>query len=192
MTSNLTSTLFRPKTSELMPCMYLADGKEMAQSMPMARYLARTSATPLGKSLYPKDDVYSCFQVDMYCQAVDDVRNKLGPTFAIADQAEKEATRAAMFVEGGAIFDGLKTLEANLGNDSFMVGGKMSLADLVLFATVNQCRAGFLDGVPVSGWLEKLPKIEKIVNAVASVPEVKKYYTEKAAVNTMYTPHASG
>jgi len=175
-----------------MPVLRLANGKELAQSQPMVRYLARTSTTPLGKSLYPIDDAYAAFQIDEYMVAVEDARNKLMPTFAIADQAEKEAARTALFQEGGAVFDGLKKLEGSLGNDAFMVGNKLSLADLGLFVTVNQCRAGFLDGIPVSGWLEKMPKLEKIVNAVAAVPEIKAYYTEKAAANKLYTPHASG
>jgi len=50
---------------------------------------------------------------------------------------------------------------------------------------------GFLDGVPTDGWLQKLPKLEKIVNNVAAVPSIKAYYAEKAAGNKLFAPHAS-
>lgn len=173
-----------------MPVLRLADGSEMTQSKPMARFLAKTSKTPEGKALYP-DDPKAAFQVDELMEAIDDVRSKLVPTFSIADQAEKEAARAALFVEGGAIFDGLKKVQSVVTtDDGYFVGGKLTLADISLFIMVNQCRAGFLDGIPKAGWLEKLPKLEKIVNTVTNTPAVKAYYSEKAASNKVYAAHA--
>jgi glutathione S-transferase len=173
-----------------MAVLRLPDGSEMTQSKPMVRFLARTSKTPEGKALYP-DDPKAAFQVDELMEAIDDVRNKVVPTFSISDQAEKEAARAALFIEGGAIFDGLKKMEENVTNDDgYFVGGKLTLADVLLFIMVNQFRAGFLDGCPKAGWLEKLPKLEKIVNTVTNTPSVKAYYSEKAASNKVFAAHA--
>ena len=67
-----------------------------------------------------------------------------------------------------------------------MVGGSFTLADLFAFSVVNTYRAGFLDGVPLEGWLEKLPKLKAVVDKVAAVPKIREYYTEKAASNKMY------
>jgi len=126
------------------PVLRLADGRELAQSHAIVRYLARTSTIPEGAALYPVDDAYAAFQIDQYMAAVDDVRAKLVPTFSIADQAAKEAARVALFEEDGAMFVGFKKIEASLDapDDGYMVGGKLSLADLALFVAVNQCRAG--------------------------------------------------
>ena len=49
---------------------------------------------------------------------------------------------------------------------------------------------GFMDGVPTDGWLQKLPRLEKIVNNVAAVPKLKAYYAEKASTNKLFAPHA--
>lgn len=126
-----------------MPVLRFADGKELAQSTAIARYLARISTDPECKALYPVDDAYAAFQVDQYMMAVDDVRAKLVPTFAISDQAAKEAARAALFAEDGAMFLGFKKISLSLEtDDGYMIGGKLSLADLALFVAVNQCRAG--------------------------------------------------
>ena len=54
-----------------------------------------------------------------------------------------------------------------------------------------RCALGFLDGIPTDGWLQKLPKLEKIVNKVASTPSIKAYYAAKVASNKVFTPHAS-
>jgi hypothetical protein len=62
-----------------------------------------------------------------------------------------------MFEEGGVILEGLKKVDGALdSSDGYMVGGKLSLADLILFVVVNQFRAGFMDGVPLDGWIEKV------------------------------------
>jgi glutathione S-transferase len=228
-----------------MPVLRFADGKELAQSTAIARYLSRTSTVPECNNLYPVDDAYAACLVDQYMMAVDEVRAKLVPTFSIPDQAAKEAARAALFAEDGAMFLGFKKIEASLeADDGYMVGGRLSLADLALFCAVNQCRAGknrhlpsrnrtqriatsdshpcstkplsrrrgspslnwhrasinvcgtlvlatgFMDGVPTDGWLQKLPKLEKIVNNVTAVPKLKAYYAEKAAGNKLFAPHA--
>jgi len=173
-----------------MPVLRLPDGTEMTQSKALCRYLARTSKTPEGKALYP-DDPLTAFQIDELWEALEDVRNKLVPTFSIADQAEKEAARAALFAEGGAIFEGLKQVETLVSaTDGYLVGGKLTLADIELFIVVNQMRAGFLDGCPKTGWLEKLPKLEKVVATVTATPAVKAYYAGKAASNKVFAAHA--
>ena len=51
-------------------------------------------------------------------------------------------------------------------------------------------RAGFLDGCPKTGWLEKLPKLEKVVATVTATPAVKAYYAGKAASNKVFAAHA--
>lgn len=173
-----------------MPVLRAADGSlELAQSKSIARFLAKASKTPAGSALYPADARLAA-RVDMLMDTLDEIRTNLVPTFAIKDQAEKEAARAAMFAEGGKILEGLRVVERQIAAaDGFMVGGTLSLADLTVFSVINQCRAGFVDGVPRDGWMEKLPKLKAVVAQVAAVPAVNAYYTKKAEGNKLFAPH---
>ena len=45
------------------------------------------------------------YRIDEMIDTFEDARMKIVPTFAIAGQAEKEAARAALFVEGGAVHE---------------------------------------------------------------------------------------
>ena len=182
-------------------------------------------------------------------------------TFAVKDQAQKEAARASLFATDGTgeIFEGFvrhlqqttmpefavpppaiatmnaythterhrsprlrfaqKRIERLIPADGHMVGGSMTLADAWLFALVNQFRAGWsawlptrigrlhprppaddrtallaVDGVPVDGWMDKLPKLQAVVRTVAANPGVRAYYDGLAetALNgrKLYEVHA--
>ena len=53
-----------------MPVLRTADGRELAQSIAMARFLVKTSKTEQGSALYPADP-YQAFRVDMFMDALD-------------------------------------------------------------------------------------------------------------------------
>ena len=186
-----------------MPVLYTADGKEMTQSRAIARFLAAKMAVPGGGAsgsffggppkLLPADNPELCFQADEIVEALEDVRYKIVKTFAIKDQAEKEAARAALFVPGGDIYEGFKKIDAviaaNGSGGGFSVGSAFSLADFWAFVCVNQFRAGFLDGVPKDGaWLEDMPQLKAVVENVAAIPALKSYYAGKAAASKLYAP----
>lgn len=75
-----------------------------------------------------------------------------------------------------------------------MVGGSATLADAWLFVLVNQFRAGWLDGVPTDGWMDKLPKLSAVVAKVGAIPKLRAFYGEKAKMEVMgkkvYEVHA--
>lgn len=171
----------------MMPILSGADGGELIQSRAIARYLARDVAIE-GALLYPSADAWLCFQVDEAVDSLEDVRLAIIPTFAAKDQAEKERLRAALFATDGSgkLFEGLKKLEKQLPGDGHMVGGVFTLADAWAFSVVNTYRAGFLDGVPLEGWIDELPKLKAVVDKVAAVPQIKAYYAPKAADSKLY------
>ena len=72
-----------------------------------------------------------------------------------------------------------------------MVGGKLSLADVWAFTTIQAYRAGFLDGIPIDGWLEKLPRLKMCVESVAAQPAIQAYLTKQAAGSKLYANFAS-
>jgi len=171
------------------------DGRELTQSRAIVRYLGKSTEVN-GAKIYP-DDPWLAFQVDELVDALEDSRGAIVKTFAIADQAEKEAARKAMFATdgSGAMFEAFRRVEARLPGDGHMVGGRFTIADAWAFAVVNQFRAGFIDGVPRTGWLEELPKLKAVVDKVAKMEPVRAYYKEVAAAGTppakFYEPHAS-
>ena len=126
--------------------------------------------------------------------ALEDVRiAHLVPTFSIKEQAAKEQARAALVATDGSgkLFEGLKKIESNLeSSNGYLVGGKLSLADVWVFASVQALRAGFIDGIPRDGWLDKLPKIKASADKVACEPKVKAYFA-KLAGNKIYENYAS-
>lgn len=187
-------SVLKPKTKwGQMPVLKAADGRELTQAKAICRFLAKEVSLQDGKKLYPSDH-WLAFQVDEFVDTFDDIRMKILPTFAVKDQKEKEAARAALFATdgSGAIFEGFKKVEAQLKGNGHMVGDSFTLADIYAFYQVNMFRAGFLDGIPTEGWIDKLPKLKAVVDKVAREPAIKSYYSTKAAASKLYTPHASG
>lgn len=174
-----------------------SDGHVLTQSKAIARYLA-CGVTLNGEPLVQEDNWHT-FQVDEFVEVLEDVRFGLYSTFAIKDQQEKMAARAAMLaVDGtGKIFEGLKRIERQLeanNSNGYMVGSTFSLADAWTFIVMNQLRCGFLEGIPSKGWLEQLPKLHAVVKNFAAIPEVNAYYSAKAKSEKgkFFTAHASG
>ena len=177
-----------------MPVLTSSDGAVLTQSRAIAHYFAKRIRVQ-GALLYPEDP-WEAYKVDEFIEALEDVRGLISKTFAIKDQADKEAARAALFATdgSGAVFEGFKKIEALCPPGGKMVGGRVTLADAWLFVTVNQLRAGWMDGVPADGWMDKLPKLKAVVATVSAVPEVRKYYEANKAMTVMgkqvYLPHA--
>jgi len=177
-----------------MPILTGSDGQVMTQSKAIANYLA-SDLTVQGKPVLPEDP-WLAFQVDEFIEVMEDVRGLISKTFAIKDQKEKEAARAAMFATDGSgvIFERLKRIEALTPTGGHMVGNSFTLADAWAFVTVNQLRSGFLDGIPADGWMEKLPKLRAVVQSVAEIPQVKAHYKKHSQMvvmgNQIYAPHA--
>jgi len=164
------------------PVLETADGKQLSQSVAMARMLAKMT-TVNGVPLYPSD-IMEAFAVDEFVDALSDMRSKFAPTFSIKDQAEKEAARTAIMVGegGGAVI--LAKIEAEAGSE-FAVGSAMSLADIHVAFVVGMISSGFLDGVNASQ-LTPYPKLLAIAKKVYALPELKAYYEERAAAKPMY------
>jgi glutathione S-transferase len=134
--------------------------------------------------MYPECPEKS-FEVDEMIAAFEDVRMTFVPTFAIADQAEKEASRAALVTEDGKTTAILRKVEKFVG-EKYVVGDFLTIADVWGFMILNLLRCGFLDGFPAD-YLGKYPKLTAICANVASVPGIKEFVDAKVAGgNGMY------
>merc|ERR1712070_844389 len=169
-----------------MPMLECPDGKVLTQTLPMFYWLAKKVSVN-GTPVMPADDDL-LFDVMEMIGAFEDCRMKLVPTFSIKDQAEKEAARAALVAEDGAITQILQKIEATAG-DNYMVGGVLTAADLWAFFKLNFMRCGFLDGLPTD-FLQAYPKLSAIVATVTELPELKAYYTKMAESDQRYKSFA--
>jgi len=174
------------------PMINAPDGQELHQTKAMVRFLASQVAVTGFAPLYPSKDPVTCFKIDEVIEVMEDVRGKLVPTFSIKDQAEKEAARAALLADDGAVTVLLSRLEANTPEGGNMVsygtlGAAFTVADLWVFFFLNFLRCGFWDGLPVDYLsVEKYPKLNAVVNKFGAIPAINKYYTKMAEAKPMY------
>ena len=105
-----------------MPILKLPDGTSLAQSRAITRYLG-TVVTYSGAPLYPTDPL-ARYNADQLIELCEDMRSPIGATFAIKDQAEKEAARQALFARpDGKSAKWLKVLDAQLARDPMLLEG---------------------------------------------------------------------
>jgi len=152
-----------------MPMLTLPNGRVMAQSTAISRYLAKgvfIDASPL----YPEDPM-EAFCVDEIIETFADFHKGLYKSMAIKDQAEKEAARQKhVSEEGGKIFGVFEKAATE-----WMVGDKMTLADIWLFYYFNFLQCGFWDGLK-AGCVSQFPKLNAIKKKVGAIDAIKSYY----------------
>merc|ERR1712127_167211 len=88
------------------------DGKAMPQSKAILRYVGRLAQWD-GKPLYPEDPL-AAFWADEIMDTLEDMAAPLMKTMGIKDQAEKEAARAALFADDGAMTPWLQKIDKRL------------------------------------------------------------------------------
>jgi glutathione S-transferase len=159
------------------PVLKLADGKQIAQSKAIARYLGKLVKVD-GKPLYPEDPLAAAF-VDDITDLMSDIHAKMYTTMSVP-AAEKEAARQKLVAPDGDVSALLKRLEANVGD--FAVGDSLTLADISICWYLNFLVCGFWDGLTGKEdlILNPYPKMKAISD------KVKEYYTKLSAENPIY------
>ncbi|CAJ1346798.1 unnamed protein product [Effrenium voratum] len=140
------------------------DGKAFAQSRAILRYVGRIAKYE-GELLYPTDPMEQLL-CDELIEIAEDMRAPIPATFAIQDEEEKKAARAALVAEDGKVAKWLRVLDRKLG-ESFPT--KVTIGALYSWVVVSILRQPtFLDGIP-AGHLDKYANITKLPpgNAVA-------------------------
>jgi glutathione S-transferase len=112
--------------------------------------------------------------------ALDDCVAAFGPTNVITDPEKKLEARAALCVPGGKLHDVLTRFEEFLGDRSVVVGDKLSMADLSLFAMLGSLICGVFDGIPKT-LLESFPKLATYFKGIASRPDIQEAYAAETA-----------
>ena len=144
------------------------DGETFGQSLAQQRYLATLAG------LYPSDPL-EALRVDEIVDYVADFFLPIGKTFAITDQAEKEAARAKAVGEGGDAYKWAQFLDQRLAGKKYAVGDALSLADVVLFTAVPFLKSGFIDGIP-NDWDAGFKNLKAHKELIGAEPKVAAYY----------------
>lgn len=139
------------------------DGVTYSQSMAIARYAAKLAG------LYPSDPL-ECLRVDMISESLVDVRTANSEIMYKAKTLEDKAEKTQKLL-GGLVPRTLQLLESFVEGEFFLGDGRPSYADLQLYDTVTNALAPNLPGFSMDGY----PKLSKVIEAVAAVPNVAAY-----------------
>lgn len=148
------------------------DGVRYAQSVAIARFCGQLAG------LYPQDDPIAALRVDELLEAINEINYQLIPSMREKDVERKLAMRAS-FAEA-TLPEWLGRIEARLMNNetqTFIVGNRMTVADLALWRAVEWLTSGILDGVPTD-LLDPHPALKAHVQGIAALPEVSAWMTE--------------
>jgi glutathione S-transferase len=104
--------------------------------------------------------------------AVEDLRNRLGPTNRIKDPVEKKRAREEL--ASGYLKEWSTNIEQQLG-EPFVGGSKVSVADLKIFVVVTPILKGTVDHIPADIF-KPFPKLLRLYEAVKTHPKVVEWY----------------
>jgi glutathione S-transferase len=170
-----------------MPILHVTEGDStqmMFQSRAILRYIGSIGSYE-GAKLYP-DDPMTRYYCDEVIEMVEDVRPLFVPTFNIADQAEKEAARAALVRPEGKMYSGLMKLNERLGKFPFAAGETPTIADAYLVVVTHLWQQPtFLDGFPEDTYKD-MPNITALKNKFCALPPLKEYYKDAEGIRTPF------
>ena len=119
-------------------------------------------------------------------EIVEDFRPHMVPTFAIEDQAEKEAARLALVREGGKMWNGLTKLNERLAKFEFSAGSSPTIADAYVITVCYMFQApSFLDGFPEDTFAP-FPNIVALKNKFCALPPLAEYYKDAEGIRAHF------
>ena len=149
------------------------DGVQVSQSDAITRYAGKLAG------LYPTDP-FQALLCDEIIQGVEDANIKIGPTFSMTGDAQKQARLA--LVEG-ALPLYLRWLQTQLENHGgeYFADHRLTIADLKVFTYVRGLNSGRLDHVPTDLVEKVAPKLNAHLQRVLQTPAVAQYYAKFGA-----------
>lgn len=143
------------------------DGLAVPQTAAMLRFAARLG----GGSLYPEDPLEALL-VDSVLESFNDtLSNALLPSLFERDPSKKLAMREAL--AAGPMARVFHFVEGLLGRHGgpFVLGERLSIADVVVALQVLQIRRGVLDGIDPAA-LSAWPNLQRLADAYLADPRI--------------------
>lgn len=183
----------KPKTKfGQVPMMKMPDGKEVAQSAAMLRWVGRSYDSVLGGSLYPQD-IPSMFAIDETLGLVDDFKQSFMPCMymimrpqAFGYPADIDGATKGKIInkltetwKAEKLPDFMKFFEENLeASGSFLCGDKPTIADCELIPILRAFTQGKYaesHDLPAT-LLDAYPLITTYIQRFMNIPAVAKWY----------------
>ncbi|KAG2488854.1 hypothetical protein HYH03_012650 [Edaphochlamys debaryana] len=162
------------------PVLELEDGKMLAQSGAIDRYVAKLAG------LYPEDPLDAA-HADQAVFLLIDLTDAFGPTWALPKDEQVKAREAIMATKGR---EKLGYLAKLVPGGAYVAGGKLSFADLGVFVMLSSLTSGQFDGVSKT-CLDEFPDLKAFRNKIASEPAVKAHYDKHTeGIRAAFKPDA--
>ena len=148
----------------------MVDGVQVTQCDSILRYAGRLAG------LYPLD-AFQALLCDEVMYVVEEASVKLGPTFRMTGDAQREA-RAALV--NGSIPVYLRWMQSQLQahGGEYFADNRLTIADLKVFADVSALKSGRLDHVPADLVDKVAPALIAHMKRIAKNPAVAQYYAQ--------------
>ncbi len=147
--------------------------------MPGQPPLAQTNAilVLIGRlhGLHPKDE-FEAARHEAMMSHVEDLRNLIGPTLRIKDEAEKKAARELLASTSLKAWGAAAEHHIAEGGP-FFGGEKLSVVDLKLMVGTRWVKSGALDHIPASTF-DAFPKLNRVHDAVREHAGVMAWYAK--------------
>jgi glutathione S-transferase len=144
------------------------DGTVVTQGDAITRYVGKLAG------LYP-EDAFQALLCDEVMSVVEDAHVRLGPTFRMTGEEQKEA-RLALVNDSMPMY--LRWLQSRLQaqGGEYFADNRLTVADLKVFVDVRGLNSGRLDHVPTDLVERVAPALNAHMQRIANLPAVLQYY----------------
>lgn len=146
------------------------DGVLMTQCDAILRYAGKLAG------LYP-DDAFQALLCDEVAYVVEEASVKLGPTFRMTGDEQKEA-RLALVNGSMPIYLGWLQSQLLAHGGEYFADNRLTVADLKVFVDVRGLNSGRLDHVPTDLVERVAPALNAHMERIGKLPQVQAYYAK--------------
>jgi glutathione S-transferase len=149
------------------------DGVPVTQCDAILRYAGKLAG------LYPTD-AYQALLCDEVTCLVEESASKLGPSFRMTGDAQKEA-RLALVNGSMPVYLGWLQSQLMAHGGEYFADNRLTVADLKVFVDVRGLNSGRLDHVPTDLVEKVAPALNAHLQRIAQTPAVVQYYARFGA-----------
>lgn len=151
----------------------MVDGVQVTQCDSILRYAGKLAG------LYPTD-AFQALLCDEVMYVVEDASVKLGPTFRMMGDAQREA-RTALVNGSIPVYLGWLQSQLQAHGGEYFADNRLTVADLKVFVDVRTLNSGRLDHVPADLVEKVAPALNAHMQRIAQIPAVAQYYAKFSA-----------
>ena len=148
----------------------IVDGVQVTQCDSILRYAGKLAG------LYPLD-AFQALLCDEVMYVVEEASVKLGPTFRMTGDAQREA-RTALVNGSIPVYLGWLQSQLQAHGGEYFANNRLTVADLKVFADVSALKSGRLDHVPADLVDKVAPALNAHMQRVAENQAVVQYYAK--------------